>query len=66
MRSLVFHPGVAYAFFGLVRLSLSVLVAVGLFYLLVKLAGLADAMTDAKRATSRSASSHAKAGSATE
>lgn len=43
-----FHP-VLFGL-GLVRLLLGALVAVGLFYLLIKLAGLADAMSKAKRA----------------
>jgi len=43
-----FHP-VLFGL-GLVRLLLGALVAVGLFYLLIKLASLADAMTKAKRA----------------
>lgn len=45
-----FHP--ALFGLGLVRLLLGALVAVGLFYLLIKLAGLADAMTKTKRVTS--------------
>ena len=48
VNDLPFHP-VLFGL-GLVRLLLSALVAVGLFYLLIKLAGLADAMTKAKRA----------------
>jgi hypothetical protein len=60
---LVFHPGPALVLFGLVRVVLALLVAVGLFYLLIKLAGLVDAMTQAKRAPSQSSLSQAHTGS---
>jgi len=36
-------------FFGLVKTLLALLVSIGLFYVLIKLAGLADAMTKAKQ-----------------
>jgi len=61
---LVFHPGPALALFGLVRISLGAIVAIGLFYLIIKLAGLVGAMTEAKRATSKSTASHSQTGSA--
>ena len=50
VNDLPFHP-VLFGL-GLVRLLLGALVAVGLFYLLIKLAGLADATTKAKRVAS--------------
>jgi len=50
VNDLPFHP-VLFGL-GLVRLLLGALVAVGLFYLLIKLAGLADAMTKTKRVAS--------------
>jgi len=56
---LVLHPAPALAFFGLVRISLAVLVSVGLFYLLIRLAGLADAIAKAKRVTHQSATAQA-------
>ena len=64
VKRLVFSLGLTYVFFGLVPVSLRLLVAVGLFYLLVKLAGLADAMAETKRARSRPASSRAEGQSA--
>jgi len=60
VKRLVFSLGLTYVFFGLVRVSLRLLVAVGLFYLLVKLAGLPNAMTEAKRARSRTTSPQAE------
>ncbi|WP_455284075.1 hypothetical protein [[Eubacterium] cellulosolvens] len=45
------YLGPAFVFFGLVKISVAVLVSIGLFYLLIKLAGLADAITKAKGAT---------------
>jgi hypothetical protein len=51
VNCLVFHPGVAFLLFGLVDVVLGAVIVIGLFYLLVKLAGLVDAMTDAKRAS---------------
>jgi MFS family permease len=56
VNCLVFHPGAALVLFGLVRVVLGAVVVVGVFYLLIKLAGLVDAMTAAKRASARSAS----------
>jgi len=60
VKRLVFHPGLTYVFLGFLRVTSSVLVAVGLFYLLVKLAGLPNAMTEAKRARSRTTSPQAE------
>ena len=57
VNRLVFHPGAVLVLFGLVRIVLGAVVVIGLFYLLVKLAGLAGAMTEAKRASARSADS---------
>jgi len=55
VNRLVFHPGPVLILFGLVRVVLGVVIAIVLFYVLVKLAGLAQAMTEAKRAATRSA-----------
>lgn len=49
----------------LVRLVLALLVSVGFFYLLIKLAGLVDAMTKAKQASQQSAGHQAHSGSVT-
>jgi len=62
---LVFHPGAALVLFGLVRAVLGAVVVVGVFYLLIKLAGLVDAMTDVKRASARSGSPQTQPASAT-
>jgi hypothetical protein len=51
VNCLVFHPDVAFLLFGLVHVVLGAVIVIGLFYLLVKLAGLVDAMTEAKRAS---------------
>jgi hypothetical protein len=42
---LVFHPGAAFVLFGLVRVVLGTTLVIGLLYLLMKLARLAEAMT---------------------
>jgi uncharacterized membrane protein YuzA (DUF378 family) len=55
MNRLVSCPCPVLVLFGLVRDVLGTVVVIGLFYLLVKLAGLADAMTEVKRASARSA-----------
>lgn len=55
VNRLVFHPGPVLVLFGLVRFVLGAVVVVGLFYLLVKLAGLVEVMTEAKRVSARSA-----------
>jgi hypothetical protein len=65
VKCLVFHPGAALVLFGLVRVVLGAVVVIGLFYLLVKLAGLAEAMTEAKRASARSAGSQTQTKSTT-
>ena len=54
---LVFHPGAGIVLLGLVRLVLSATLVIGVLYLLMKLARLAEAMTEAKRALTRSAAS---------
>jgi hypothetical protein len=46
-------------FFGVVKALLALLISIGLFYLLIKLAGLADAMTKAKQAAHQSSGSQA-------
>lgn len=53
------YLGPAFVFFGLVKTLLALLISVGLFYLLIKLAGLADAMTKAKQAAHQSSGSQA-------
>jgi len=49
--------GPALLLFGVVRMALAVLISVGVFYLLIKLAALADAMTRAKQTAHQSVSS---------
>lgn len=55
---MVFHPLLnpallrLFGVFGLVHLVFGAVVVIGLFYLLIKLAGLADAMAHAKRTAS--------------
>jgi uncharacterized membrane protein len=51
---LVFHPGAGLVLLGLVRLVLGAALVIGVLYLLMKLARLAEAMTEAKRALTRS------------
>ena len=51
---LVFHPGAGLVLLGLVRLVLGAALIIGVLYLLMKLARLAEAMTEAKRALTRS------------
>jgi hypothetical protein len=51
------HIGAALLLFGMVRMALAVLLSVGAFYLLVKLAALADAMTKAKQTAHQSVGS---------
>lgn len=58
MSRLVFHPGPALVLFGFIRAILGAVVVIGVFYLIIKLAGLVDAMTAAKRASAASASPH--------
>lgn len=65
VNDLVFHPGAALALFGLVRVMLGAALVIGLLYLLMKLARLAEAMTEAKRALVRSAPSRTQSGSST-
>jgi hypothetical protein len=65
VNCLVFHPGPALILFGLVRAILGAVVVVAVFYLLIKLARLVDALTDAKRASARSASHQTQPASAT-
>lgn len=57
MNRLAPVAGPVLIFFGLVKVILGLLVSVGLFYLLIKLAGLVDAMTKLKRAGLQSAAS---------
>ncbi len=65
VNRLVFHPGPAFIILGLVRAVLGAVIVVGVFYLLIKLAGLVDAMTHAKRASARSASTQTQSASST-
>jgi hypothetical protein len=65
VNRLVFHPGLLFVLFDLARVALGAVVVVALFYLLIKLAGLAAAMTEAKRASTRSATSQTQHGSVT-
>jgi uncharacterized membrane protein len=65
VSDLVFHPGAALVLFGLVRVVLGAALVIGLLYLLMKLARLAEAMTEAKRALPRSAPSQTQSGSST-
>ena len=62
---LVFHPGAGLVLLGLVRLVLGAALVFGVLYLLMKLARLAEAMTEAKRALTRSAPSHTQSASST-
>ena len=57
VNDLVFHPGAGIVLLGLVRLVLGAALVIGVLYLLMKLARLAEAMTEAKRALTRSATS---------
>lgn len=65
VNNLVFHPGAALVLFGLIRVVLGAALIIGLLYLLMKLARLADAMTEAKRALARSVPSQTQSGSST-
>jgi Flp pilus assembly protein TadG len=65
VNDLVLHPGAALVLFGLARVVLGAALIIGLLYLLMKLARLADAMADAKRALARSAPSQTQSGSST-
>lgn len=62
---LVFHPGAGLVLLGLVRLALGAALVIGVLYLLMKLARLAEAMTEAKRAQTRSAPSQTQSESST-
>ena len=65
VNDLVFHPGAGLVLLGLVRLVLGAALVIGVLYLLVKLARLAEAMTEAKRALARSVPSQTQSGSST-
>jgi uncharacterized membrane protein len=62
---LVFHPGAGLVLFGLIRVVLGGALVVGVLYLLIKLARLAEAMTEAKRALARSGASQTQSASST-
>jgi uncharacterized membrane protein len=62
---LVLHPGAGLLLLGLIRLIFGAALIIGVLYLLIKLARLAEAMTEAKRALSRSAQSQTKSTSST-
>ena len=59
----VFHPGAGLVLLGLIRLVLGGALVIGVLYLLIKLARLAEAMTEAKRAFARSVSSQTQSAS---
>ncbi len=65
VKCLAPHVGPALLLFGLVRVALAMLVSGGLFYLLIKLQGLAHAMTKAKQTAHQSAGSQRQPASAT-
>ena len=62
---LVFHPGAGLVLLGLVRLVLGAALVIGALYLLMKLARLTEAMTEAKRALTRSVPSQTQPPSST-
>jgi hypothetical protein len=49
----VLHPGPLLVLFGLLRIVLGAVIVVGLFYLLIKLARLAEAIAETKRVQAR-------------
>ena len=57
VNRLVLHPGPLLVLFGLLRIVLGAVIVVGLFYLLIKLARLAEAIAETKRAQVRPTSS---------
>ena len=59
----VFHPGAGLVLFGLIRVIFGAALIIGVLYLLLKLARLAEAMTEAKRALARSVSSQTQSAS---
>jgi len=65
VNDLIFHPGAAIVLFGLIRVVLGAALIIGLLYLLMKLARLAEVMTEAKKAPARSAPSQTQSGSST-
>jgi hypothetical protein len=62
---LVFHPGAGLVLLGLIRVVFGGALVIGVLYLLVKLARLAEAMTEAKRALTRSVPSQTQPPSST-
>jgi uncharacterized membrane protein len=62
---MVFHPGAGLVLLGLVRLVLGAALVIGVLYLLLKLARLAEAMTEAKRELTRSVRSQTQPASST-
>jgi uncharacterized membrane protein len=65
MNDLVFHPGTGLVLLGLIRVVFGAALVIGVLYLLAKLARLAEAMTEAKRALARSVPSQTQSGSST-
>jgi len=65
VNDLVFHPGAAIVLFGLIRVVLGAALIIGLLYLLMKLARLAEVMTEAKKAPARSTPAQTQPGSST-
>jgi uncharacterized membrane protein len=62
---LVFPPGAGLVLLALVRLVLGAALVIGVLYLLMKLARLAEAMAEAKRELTRSARSQTQPASST-
>jgi hypothetical protein len=56
VNRLVFHPGPVFALFGLLRIALGAVLVIGLFYLLIRLARLAEVMAETKKVSTRPAS----------
>jgi len=63
VNDLVFHPGAGLVLFGLIRVVFGAALVIGVLYLLMKLARLAEAMTEAKRTLARSATSQTQSAS---
>jgi len=53
VNRLVLHPGPLFVLFGLLRIVLGAVIVVGLFYLFIKLAKLAEAIAETKHAQAR-------------
>jgi hypothetical protein len=65
VNDLVFHPGAGLVLLGLIRVIFGAALVIGVLYLLIKLARLAEAMTEAKRALARSVPSQTHSASST-